>query len=43
MLTIEKKDLIAVVTLNRPDAMNALSRALRAALYEAMVNLSDDP
>ena len=28
---------VAVVTLNRPDAMNALSRALRQALHAARV------
>jgi enoyl-CoA hydratase len=33
---------IATVTLNRPQAMNALSRALRAALGEAMAALDRD-
>jgi enoyl-CoA hydratase len=36
-------DMIAVVTLNRPEAMNALSRALRAALDGAMTELAADP
>lgn len=31
-----------MVTLNRPDAMNALSSALRAQLAEAMLELNDD-
>jgi enoyl-CoA hydratase len=43
MLTVNKSDRIAVVTLNRPEAMNALSRALRAALHDAMVALAADP
>ena len=43
MLIVEKKDGVAVVTLNRPEAMNALSRALRAALRQAMVELDADP
>ena len=34
---------VAVVTLNRPDAMNALSRALRRALHEALASLDADP
>jgi len=43
MLLVEKIDRIAVVTLNRPEAMNALSRALRSALYKAMVDIDADP
>jgi len=42
MLLVEKVDRVAVVTLNRPEAMNALSRALRAALHDAVVALSKD-
>ena len=34
---------VAVVTLNRPDAMNALSRALRHALHAALASLDADP
>jgi enoyl-CoA hydratase len=34
---------IATVTLNRPQAMNALSRALRVALGQAMAALDRDP
>ncbi len=43
MLLVEKKDGIAVVTLNRPEAMNALSKALRSDLYKAMVDIDADP
>lgn len=43
MLLVEKAERIAVVTLNRPEAMNALSKALRQALYDAMVALDADP
>lgn len=44
MLLVEKPlDGVAVVTLNRPEAMNALSRALRAALQQAIVELDADP
>jgi enoyl-CoA hydratase len=42
MLLVEKSDGIAVVTLNRPEAMNALSTALRSELYKAMVALDAD-
>ena len=44
MLLVEKpSDGVAVVTLNRPEAMNALSKALRAALQQANVELDADP
>lgn len=43
MLKVDRSDMIAVVTLNRPEAMNALSRAMRAALDEVMCELSADP
>lgn len=43
ILLVEKADRIAVVTLNRPEAMNALSKALRHALHAAMVDLAADP
>lgn len=43
MLLIEKpSDGVAVVTLNRPEAMNALSKALRLALHQAFVDLEAD-
>jgi enoyl-CoA hydratase len=41
-LLLEKTDGIAVVTLNRPDAMNALSKALRSELHRVMVALDKD-
>lgn len=40
---LEKSDGIATVTLNRPQAMNALSSALRNALSETFDSLRDDP
>ena len=43
MLIIERRERVAVVTLNRPEAMNALSRALRSELHRAFVALSADP
>ncbi|MBU1377986.1 MAG: enoyl-CoA hydratase [Alphaproteobacteria bacterium] len=44
MLLVEKPlDGVAVVTFNRPEAMNALSKALRAELQAAFVALGDDP
>ncbi|MBJ7411159.1 MAG: enoyl-CoA hydratase [Phenylobacterium sp.] len=44
MLLVEKPlDGVAVVTLNRPEAMNALSKALRAALQQAILELEADP
>jgi enoyl-CoA hydratase len=44
MLLVEKPlDGVAVVTLNRPEAMNALSKALRAELQQAIVELDADP
>jgi enoyl-CoA hydratase len=43
MLLVDKDGPVAVVTLNRPQAMNALSKALRAALRQAFVELDADP
>ncbi len=43
MLLIERRGAIAIVTLNRPEAMNALSKALRLALHDAIVQLDQDP
>ncbi|PWQ83077.1 enoyl-CoA hydratase, partial [Stenotrophomonas maltophilia] len=36
-------DGVAIVTLNRPEAMNALSGAMRGALYDAMRQVDADP
>lgn len=43
VLLVEREPGIATVTLNRPQAMNALSRELRVALVEAFTTLSFDP
>ena len=43
MITIDKEDGVAVLTLNRPEAMNALSKALRRALYDGLKTLEADP
>lgn len=43
MLLVEKADGVAVVTLNRPEAMNALSKELRALLHDAITDLDADP
>jgi enoyl-CoA hydratase len=42
MLLIEKADGVAIVTMNRPEAMNAMSKALRAALDKAFTALDTD-
>jgi enoyl-CoA hydratase len=41
-LPIEKSGGIATITLNRPEAMNALSRDLRQAIVRAFQSLEDD-
>jgi len=43
LVTVEKDGAVAVVTLNRPEAMNALSRALQHALAEAVEAMDADP
>jgi len=43
LVLVEREDAIAVVTLNRPEAMNALSSGLRSELAAAMVALEADP
>lgn len=40
VLKVEHDGAVSIVTLNRPDAMNALNRELRAALAEAMDSLN---
>lgn len=42
LVTVERHDAVAVVTLNRPEAMNALSAALRVELAQAMRALDGD-
>ena len=43
VLLVEKRDMVATVTLNRPEAMNALSAELRLALGQAFRELQADP
>jgi len=43
VLQVEKSERVATVTLNRPDAMNALSTELRAALMQCFTELEEDP
>lgn len=43
VLLVSVEDRVATVTLNRPDARNALSRQLMNALWDAMVAANDDP
>jgi enoyl-CoA hydratase len=42
VLLVERDDGVALVTLNRPEAMNALSTALRGALARAFRELAED-
>lgn len=42
-ILLEKQDNIAIVTLNRPKAMNALSKAMRDGLIEIFTALKADP
>ncbi len=42
VLLIDRRGAVAVVTLNRPGAMNALSRELRSRLHAAFVELDAD-
>ena len=42
LILLEKSDAIATITLNRPEAMNALSHALRGKLFAACQDISQD-
>jgi enoyl-CoA hydratase len=43
VILVEKQGELAIVTLNRPAAMNALSRELRSAIADAFDDLEADP
>jgi enoyl-CoA hydratase len=43
IVLVEMEDRVATVTLNRPEARNALSRALNRALWDAMAAVGADP
>lgn len=42
LVTVDRDGAVAVVTMNRPEAMNALSSALRAELARVMLELDQD-
>ena len=42
LVLVEKHGAVALVTLNRPNAMNALSKALRAEICSTFARLTDD-
>lgn len=42
LILVDKSEAIATITLNRPDAMNALSHALRGELFAACQDISQD-
>jgi E-phenylitaconyl-CoA hydratase len=42
-LIYEKKEKVATITLNRPEAMNAISREMARALSEAWTDFAEDP
>ena len=41
-LQLDKQDHVAIVTLDRPEKLNALSGALQTALHEAITEVRDD-
>lgn len=43
LVRIDREGAVALVTLNRPEAMNALSAALRIELAERMIEVDEDP
>ena len=42
IVLVERDGPVAIVTMNRPDALNALSRALRAELVQTFAKLAED-
>ncbi len=43
LVRVEREDDRVTVTLNHPEAQNAMTAAMRDALYEAIANVLDDP
>jgi enoyl-CoA hydratase len=43
LIEFERRGPVAIVTLNRPDARNAISRALEQALFDALEKIDSDP
>ena len=40
---VERRDRVMIITLNRPDAMNAINGDLSHGLWNAVHELNDDP
>ena len=43
VILVEKNDGVAIITLNRPEAMNALNFELRAGIVRAFAEVKADP
>ena len=43
VLIYEKRDHVAYITMNRPEVLNAINAELRDALYDAWLQVRDDP
>ena len=43
LVLVEQRDAVRCIAINRPDALNALTRALAAALVDALREASSDP